>query len=56
MNIWKVSATLVMGINLAYAAELPTNFTNIGSISNTRHNLTQNTFANGVLMNGLRNN
>lgn len=56
MNIWKVSATLAMGINLAYAAELPTNFTNIGSISNTRHNLTQNTFANGVLMDGFRNN
>jgi len=41
---------------LSQAADFQTNFTNIGSIANTRHNLTQSTAGVGEIMNTARNN
>lgn len=38
-------ALLVIGIDFAFAAEIPTKFTNQGSVANTRHNLTQSTMS-----------
>lgn len=43
-------------LGVAHAADLPTNFTNNGGISNTRHNLTQGSNINAGAMNTVRNN
>lgn len=51
MNIWKflsAASLLTLSSGYAYAAgDLPTKFTNMGSIGNSRHNLTQQQLSGG---------
>ena len=56
-----VASALVLFLvsSFTYAADFPTKFTNMGSISNTRHNLTQQPAAGGInyqAMDAARNN
>ncbi|MBF0137690.1 MAG: cytochrome c3 family protein [Magnetococcus sp. DMHC-1] len=51
-----VGGLILLGGGLAWAADYPTNFSNTGSIANTRHNMTQSTAGVGAAMTTVRNN
>lgn len=54
-RVFSAAALLMLGVSYAHASgDLPTKFSNIGTVGNTRHNLTQGSV--GAAMNGVRNN
>lgn len=48
--------SLGLACGVAHAADMPTQFSNVDGIKNTRHNMSQSTITNGGAMNTVRNN